>query len=83
MSGVWITVTSHPQQTEICSGTIEPSEMCEVISELYSMIGQSKDEGRHILVKHTNKHKLPLPFLTTSTMSTQNSFFNKSVQQNG
>merc|ERR1719219_3205684 len=27
------------------SGTIEPSEMSEVISELYSMIGQSKDEG--------------------------------------
>ena len=39
--------------------------MSEVISELYSMIGQSKDEGRNLLVKHTTKYKIyphpPLP----------------------
>ena len=29
--------------------------MAEVITELFEMCGQSKDEGRKILVKHTNK----------------------------
>ena len=47
--------------------------MAEVITELFEMCGQSKDEGRKILVKHTNKsipshHLRYVTFRQTSQM---------------